>query len=417
MKTIQKDLVSYLLALFQSLVLLVAWPSGKKGCKGVDFTKVTLKDMMDPEYRRKLAQGNIGVVQGDASGGIGSIDIDDDQGAEEFLALNPALRDTLRTRGARGCNVWFYPDGGNVPRSGRLKRDGVPWGEWRHNGCQTIIAGIHPNGSPYAILCATPAIRYPFDLITFPPGVTGRFLHSTASITPSITPEQTATEEQRQHRPQSVVLCAPLCPSVYSNGVDGLDKETMETLLAGTIPTERHGNHERLFTLARRVKAFALGQPAPLPEAELRAVFSLWHQRAAGFLRADQAWDEYYYEFAEAYADVKRPGGQAVVDVAWKAVNATTCPLPPEAALFVDARLQKLVALCHLLQALAGPEPFFLACRTVQRLFNLRTHEQAAAWLRLLRKQKVIAEAVKGGPTSMRATRYYYCNAAQGVAA
>jgi len=68
MKTKQEDVVSYLLALFQSLVLLVAWPSSKKGCKGVDFTKVSLQDMMDPEYRRKLAEGNIGVVQGEASG-------------------------------------------------------------------------------------------------------------------------------------------------------------------------------------------------------------------------------------------------------------------------------------------------------------------------------------------------------------
>jgi hypothetical protein len=173
MKTKQEDVVSYLLALFQSLVLLVAWPSGKKGCKGVDFTKVTLKDMMDPEYRRKLAEGNIGVVQGEASGGIGSIDIDDDQGAEEFLALNPDLKETLRSRGARGCNVWFYAEG-NVPRSGRLKRNGQPWGEWRHNGCQTIIAGVHPSGSPYTLLCATRAIHYPFDKIQFPAGVTGR---------------------------------------------------------------------------------------------------------------------------------------------------------------------------------------------------------------------------------------------------
>ena len=134
----------------QSLVLLVAWPSGKKGCKGVDFTKVTLKDMMDPEYRRKLAQGNIGVVQGEASGGIGSIDIDDDQGAEEFLALNPDLKDTLRTRGARGCNVWFYPEAGKCPAvagsSGTASR-GASGG---YNGCQTIIAGVHPSGSPYS---------------------------------------------------------------------------------------------------------------------------------------------------------------------------------------------------------------------------------------------------------------------------
>jgi len=94
--------------------------------------------MIDPKYRRKLAEGNIGVVQGEASGGIGSIDIDDDQGADEFLALNPDLKETLRSRGARGCNVWFYPER-NVPRSGRLRRNGQAWGEWRYNGCQTII--------------------------------------------------------------------------------------------------------------------------------------------------------------------------------------------------------------------------------------------------------------------------------------
>jgi len=128
MKTTEiKNIVSFVLGLFDTLVLLVAWPSGKKGCKGVDFTKITLKDMTDPAYREKLAQGNIGVVQGEASGGIASIDIDDDAGAVEFLALNPDLQETLRTRGARGCNVWFYPEGDKVPHSCKFKRNG-------HNG-------------------------------------------------------------------------------------------------------------------------------------------------------------------------------------------------------------------------------------------------------------------------------------------
>jgi hypothetical protein len=106
MKTTEiKDPVNFLLGLFTTAVLLVSWPRGKKGCKGTDFTKVTALDMADPEYLARLAQGNIGVVQGEASGGIGSIDIDDDAGAEEFLTLNPDLRETLRTRGARGCNI------------------------------------------------------------------------------------------------------------------------------------------------------------------------------------------------------------------------------------------------------------------------------------------------------------------------
>jgi hypothetical protein len=134
MKTTQiPNIVSYVLGLFDSLVMLVAWPSGKKGCKGVDFTKISPKEMMNPEYRQKLAQGNIGVVQGEASGGIASIDIDDDAGADEFLALNPDLAETLRTRGARGCNVWIYPDGDKVPHTCKFKREGKPWGEWRYN--------------------------------------------------------------------------------------------------------------------------------------------------------------------------------------------------------------------------------------------------------------------------------------------
>jgi hypothetical protein len=89
MKTTAKtDIVNYLLGLFATAVLLVAWPRGKKGCKGVKWSQVTAQDMMDPAYLDELAEGNIGVILGPASGGIASIDIDDDQGAEEFLALN-----------------------------------------------------------------------------------------------------------------------------------------------------------------------------------------------------------------------------------------------------------------------------------------------------------------------------------------
>jgi hypothetical protein len=110
MKTVEKtDIVAYLLSLFSTAVLLVAWPSGKKGCKGVKWSQVSARDMADPAYLQKLPQGNIGVIMGPASGGIGSLDLDDDQLAEEFLVLNPDLRETLRTRGARGCNIWFYP--------------------------------------------------------------------------------------------------------------------------------------------------------------------------------------------------------------------------------------------------------------------------------------------------------------------
>ena len=85
MKTTAKtDIVNYVLGLFTTLVLLVAWPSGIKGGKK-KWNLVTAQDMADPAYLDRLAQGNIGVILGPASGGIASIDIDDDAGAEEFL--------------------------------------------------------------------------------------------------------------------------------------------------------------------------------------------------------------------------------------------------------------------------------------------------------------------------------------------
>ena len=74
MKTTAKtDIVNYVLGLFATLVLLVSWPRGKKGGKQ-KWTKITAQDMADPAYLEKLAEGNIGVILGPASGGIASID-------------------------------------------------------------------------------------------------------------------------------------------------------------------------------------------------------------------------------------------------------------------------------------------------------------------------------------------------------
>jgi hypothetical protein len=192
MKTTAKtDIVNYVLGLFATLVLLVAWPRGKKGGPQ-KWTKITAQDMADPVYLQKLAEGNIGVIMGPASGGIGSLDLDDDQFAEEFLALNPDLRETLRTRGARGCNIWFYPEGDHVPSSCKLKRDGQAIADWRFNDCQTIIWGVHPYGGLYSFQNATQAIRYPFQKIQFPPGVTAKFIHPSGG---SIITEPQNTEE------------------------------------------------------------------------------------------------------------------------------------------------------------------------------------------------------------------------------
>ncbi len=60
------------------------------------------------EAYRALFEGerNIAVYLGKASGGLCAIDFDADEDLTAFLAVNPKLRGTLRSRGSRGRMVW-----------------------------------------------------------------------------------------------------------------------------------------------------------------------------------------------------------------------------------------------------------------------------------------------------------------------
>jgi hypothetical protein len=112
--------------------------------RGLDYAKCLTKDLL------KLYDGetNIAVVQGEPSSGLISIDFDEAKALKEFLALNPALKDTLTTSAARGANLWFKMQG-NYPPLTRLKRGSSIWAEWRSTGAFTVIHGIHEKGMPY----------------------------------------------------------------------------------------------------------------------------------------------------------------------------------------------------------------------------------------------------------------------------
>lgn len=84
--------------------LLLGWPLGTKGTKRK--WKHLTPASMTPDYVRKLAGKNIGVALGEKSSGLCSIDIDDEKFVRAFDAANPALKNTLRSHGRRGCNIW-----------------------------------------------------------------------------------------------------------------------------------------------------------------------------------------------------------------------------------------------------------------------------------------------------------------------
>ena len=128
----------------------------------------------ESSYQKRLLEairrgGNIGVVLGPASGNLCTIDIDTDDEIEPFLALNPTLANSLRTRGANGCQIWVKIVGKYPARrvNSKLKIPGTDnkksAAEWRGGGGpQSVIQGQHPDdGIFYRFMVEELAIEIP----------------------------------------------------------------------------------------------------------------------------------------------------------------------------------------------------------------------------------------------------------------
>jgi hypothetical protein len=155
MKT-SKEPVRRLRELLGQDVILLPIKRGQKAPAIKDWRSIALAEMSNPTYLKQLSNGNIGVLLGEPSNGLCSIDIDDDEQAERFLSLNPNLNNTLQTRGSRGKNIWIRVIGG-FPKLTILQwKDEAgknqKWGEWRATGGQTVIYGKHPSGCEYQII-------------------------------------------------------------------------------------------------------------------------------------------------------------------------------------------------------------------------------------------------------------------------
>ena len=169
-------------ARFLGAVLLAA-AKGKKNPTLPGWQKVTRERMNDPAYLATLNHGgNIGVLLGEASGGLCALDFDRQEDAEAFLALNPALAGSFRSYGARGCQLWFRVQGSYPPSGDAKDANGVKVCEWRANGRQSIVWGTHPTGQEYTWLVDEPPVRLPFDGIVWPQGWRGPWMPESADL-------------------------------------------------------------------------------------------------------------------------------------------------------------------------------------------------------------------------------------------
>ena len=103
-----------LLSLLGPNVVLIPCLYGSKRAMISGWNKLSIECMKDSKHLKMLEGSNIAVKVGSASSGLCSIDIDDDSQYQAFLNLNPALKETLQTKGQRGGNIWVFVKGSLV---------------------------------------------------------------------------------------------------------------------------------------------------------------------------------------------------------------------------------------------------------------------------------------------------------------
>ena len=161
-------ILNELIKLFGNGSVFIHVPSRTKAPADKGWQKTTTAQMLDPVYQARLASGNIGVLLGEPSGGLSTVDIDSDGEFARFIQLNPILSETLITRGARGGQLWFRMKGDYPPLTKLKNESGQDYGEWRADGGQSIVHGTHPSGVPYKRLNDAPPLTIRFDQIVWP---------------------------------------------------------------------------------------------------------------------------------------------------------------------------------------------------------------------------------------------------------
>ena len=366
-------------SLFGSCVFL-KWPRGMKGDKR-KWKHLTLDDMT-PKYRTDILDGNIGIALGKVSNGLCAIDLDDDDLVQPFLQANPWAVNTTMTKGARGCQIWVRIKGEYSP-SAALKRNGKKCGEWRADGCQSIIPpSVHPDtGNNYIFISMLPVVELSYNEINFLPLL--QIGTDKAQI------DTDTTEYLCNHKPS---LSVPICREEID------DELYYRDLVAPSVPTEKGGNHRLLFALARRITHLrACGSLVD----ESRA-FAAWYNASKLWTRQNKTIDEYRVEFLEALECVAADN----LSQAWAgSANANA----PGAAKLADPNNRRLAALCFHLSQRTNDGVFYLSCRSVALLFVLH-HTDAAKRLKMLANPLIglLDVVTPGTPTSGKATRYRY---------
>jgi hypothetical protein len=153
------------------------------------WQKITYEQTQNDSYQRNLKNSvNVGVQLGIGSNNLCPIDCDTPSFLEWFLEHNPKLTNSFRVVGARGAQIYAYIEGERPTKvcplkvpEGHLLAVGakskpvngmVQIGEFRAEGGQSVLVGIHPESKhPYHWPVDNPPITIAFEDIVWHPDI------------------------------------------------------------------------------------------------------------------------------------------------------------------------------------------------------------------------------------------------------
>jgi hypothetical protein len=369
----------------QNVVLLPVWAKSKKP-KDSNWTKLTSKDMQSPRHLHQLHYSNIGVLLGKASGGLCSIDIDSNELVGEFLDANPLLKQTLQSKGQRGQNFWIKIKG-EYPSTKKIRRNDEAIGEWRADGSQTVIHGIHPCGEPYRILQHVLPIEIAFEEIQWPKGW---------SIKKTGKPQQQPTLLSAQSTPVATTDQAKRPKPKQPNLIDiGSVKEAIEK----TIPEQPKQNNDAIFEFARALKNVEAITGVQLGPEESDQAFAQWCEQNP-HLDADKM-NEYKDKFILGRVKARLPLFEDprayAAEQAKDEVDGSKDPL------------RLLDRFLFHLQSTTYPEAFFISYADLETYLGQMTQTSWHKKIPLLEYKEVI-KTLKTGAFRQGASEYVYLN-------
>jgi hypothetical protein len=348
-----------------------------------DWKRYQNRRPSDRELSRDFAPcdvSGLAVVFGPGSGGLAGRDFDTEAGYLEWSEAHPEIAGECPTvKTPRGylvlCRLRGQVGFGRLDFSGRLK------GELRVSGCYSLLPpSLHPCGQVYRWVGQAPSFDTDFPRLS---------LEATGFIQ-----VQPRSGPMLPKEPSRGVSIAPvfITPCAKRSDQPEIKAKQIQDAVLRSIPTEAGRRHGCIFGLAMRLRQ--IGWKVDPDSDDFRTVFDRWWELAEPRVRTKDP-EVSLREFSHAWRDVRLGihAGRIGQAIAWRlAQPLPESPLPK----FDDEPTRKLVAVCEVLQEVAGREPFYLSCRDAAAYCGFATNQTASNRLKSLVKVGVL-EVVKAG--------------------